>query len=78
MRTIPVNVRITRKKKCKEGFYLVFNGQRIHFKFKGGAVSALNSLLGMQKFQIVTVREYAARHRKKKPEPVTLESDVEG
>lgn len=78
MRTIPVNVRITRKTKCKEGFYLLFNGQRIHFRFKKSAVDALNSLLGIQKFQIVTVREYAARRQKRKPEPVTLESDVEG
>lgn len=77
MRTIPVNVRITRKTKCKEGFYLLFNGQRIHFKFKWAALGALNSLMSMQKFQVVTVREFAARNKKKAPLPATTESDVE-
>ena len=85
MRTIPVNVRITRKRKCREGFYLLFNKERIHFKNKAAAVGALDSLLSMQKFQIVTVREYAARTLKQnkknsaniKKLPPVLDSEVE-
>ena len=55
-------VRITRATKCKEGFYLLVNGERIHFKRKADAVAGLEAIMAMQRFQIVTVREYADRN----------------
>lgn len=59
MRTFLLPVRITRTKKCREGFYLLVNGERIHFKKKADAVAGLEAVLQLQQFQIVSVRELA-------------------
>jgi hypothetical protein len=56
-----ISVRVTRTVKCREGFYVLFNGNRLQFKRRADAVGAVQSLLDMQRFQIVTVREYARR-----------------
>jgi len=61
-----IPVRITRKVRCPEGFYLVVNGQRIHFRKKSDAVAGLQAILDLQRFQVVSVREYAARLPKSK------------
>lgn len=71
MRTVRLAVRITRTKKCKEGFYLLVNGTRIRHTTKAIALAALRSILDMQRIQLVTVREFAARqkHRQKVSTP---------
>jgi len=58
---IPILVRVTRTTKCKEGFYALVNGQRIRFNRRADAYRAIVDLLTMQRFQVVTVREYARR-----------------
>ncbi|MCI0744888.1 MAG: hypothetical protein L0Y58_05720 [Verrucomicrobia subdivision 3 bacterium] len=57
MRSWQVPVRITRT------FYMVVNGTRVHFKRKADAVSAVDTLLSMQRIQVLTVREYQVAHR---------------
>lgn len=57
-----ISVRITRTHRCKEGFYLLFNRQRLWFKRHRHAVAALRSILSMQRFRIVSVRTYQAEH----------------
>ena len=71
MRTVRLAVRITRTKKCKEGFYLLFNGSRIRHANKATALAALKAILSMQRIQLVSVREYADRqkHRQKVSRP---------
>lgn len=71
MRTRKVNVRITRTKKCREGFYVLFNGSRIRYLTRALAIQAVDAILSLQKIQVVTVREFAARqkHREKIPAP---------
>ena len=56
-----INVRVTRKKRSPEGFYAIFNGKRIRFNTKPLALSAVDSFLQLQRIQVVTVRQYAAR-----------------
>jgi len=67
MRTWLLPVRITRTKKCREGFYVLFNGSRLRFATRAAALGAVDAILSMQKIQVVTVREFAARkkHRQK-------------
>ena len=65
MRLWSVPVRITRAKRCREGFYLVINRSRLHFKRKSDALAAIDSLLSIQRIQVVTVREYVERNRSK-------------
>lgn len=65
MRTFLLPVRITKTKKCREGFYLLVNGERIHFKNKAGALAGLDAILQLQRFQIVSVRELAAGKKAK-------------
>jgi len=57
--------RVTRSKRCKEGFYLVVNRQRVHFKRRRDAIAAAADLVKLWKLQIVTVREFARRMPKK-------------
>jgi hypothetical protein len=63
--TYPFIVRVTRKSKCREGFYLVINGQRIRYKTKALALAEVEGWLKLQRVQIVTVRDYAERNRKR-------------
>lgn len=63
--TVKLNVRVTSKSKCRDGFYLVMNGERIRFKTRAAAVDSVVGWLKFQRIQIVTVREYAERDRKK-------------
>jgi hypothetical protein len=56
-----VRVRVTRTRKCKEGFYILINGVRLHHLTRRSAIENLQSFLELQRFQIVTVREYARR-----------------
>jgi len=64
MPSIPIQVRrVTRTKRCKEGFYALVNGQRIRFKRRSDAFQSIVALLKMQRFQVVSVREYARRIR---------------
>lgn len=69
MRSWQVPVRITRTKKCREGFFLLVNGSRLRFTNRAAAVDAIDALLSMQRIQVVTVREFAERkkHRIKVP-----------
>lgn len=63
---IPVCIRVARQSRSPEGFYALINGQRLHFLRKSDALAAIVSLLEMQRLQVVTVRQYAARQRKVK------------
>lgn len=63
MRTFLLPVRITRTKKCREGFYVIVNGTRIHHANKATALASLEAILSLQRIQIVTVREFAARRK---------------
>lgn len=63
MRTYLLPVRITRTKRCPEGFYLLCNGQRIHFKKRSAAIESIDAILALQRIQVVTVREYAERRK---------------
>lgn len=65
MRNWKIPVRITRTVRCPEGFYLIINGSRIHFRTKSAALASVDAFLSLQKIQIVSVREYAARNQKK-------------
>jgi hypothetical protein len=60
-----INVRVTRAKRCRDGFYLICNGSRIRFSTRRAALEAVDGLIMLQTFQVVTVREYAERNRKK-------------
>jgi hypothetical protein len=60
---LTVRPRVTRTTRCKEGFYLLVNGERLWFKTKAIAMDALVSLLKMQRFQVVSVREYQRRKK---------------
>lgn len=64
-----VRVRVTRTSKCKEGFYVLFNGARIHQRTRRGAIGTVQSFLDLQRFQIVTVREFARRKSVRKEMP---------
>jgi len=61
-----IHVPVCRQSRSPEGFYVLVNGQRIHFKRKMSALDSVASLLEMQRLQVVTVRQYAARQRKVK------------
>ena len=67
MRLWKIPVRLTQTRRCSEGFYLLINGSRMHFKTRALAVEAIDSILSFQKIQVVSVREYADRrkHRQK-------------
>jgi len=71
VRTVRLAVRITRTQKCREGFYLLVNGSRTRHSNKAKALDALKAILSMQRIQILTVREFAARqkHRQKVSTP---------
>jgi len=62
---IPFHVRTTRTKRCAEGFYLIINGHRLRFKNKASAVAACLDWLGIQRVQIVSVREFANRNARR-------------
>ena len=63
--TVKLNVRVTSKSKCREGFYLLVNGIRLHFRTRALALRSVTDWLALQRLQICTVREYAGRNRKK-------------
>lgn len=67
MRRWIVPVRITRTARCPEGFFLLVNNSRLRFPTKKAALAAIDSVLSLQKIQVVSVREYADRrkHRQK-------------
>lgn len=58
-----VQARVTRQVRSKEGFYLLVNGKRLHFKRRADAIAGIESLLSMQRFQIVTVRQFTEAQR---------------
>jgi hypothetical protein len=60
-----ISVRVTRAKKCREGFYVIFNGTRIRFSNKKDALQAVNAFLALQRLQVVTVREYQRSNLKR-------------
>lgn len=60
-----IEVPVCRQRRSKEGFYLLINGMRIHHRKRSSAIDSARALLDMQRMQIVTVRQYAAR--KKRP-----------
>jgi hypothetical protein len=57
---------MTNTRASDAGFYLVINGSRLWHKTRPQATAAFQAFLSMQSFQILTVREYARRLRKKK------------
>lgn len=63
--TVKLNVRVTSKSKCREGFYLLMNGERVRFARRAVALDSVRVWLRKQRIQIVTVREYQERNRKK-------------
>jgi len=58
---LTVNMPVTRQRRAKEGFYLLVNGKRLHFKRRGDAIGAAQDLLDMQRLQVVTVKQFARR-----------------
>ena len=64
-KNFPFPVRVTLRRKCREGFYLLINGSRLRFGTRAAAVAGVLSFLALQKVQIVTVREFAERNRKR-------------
>jgi len=60
-----LNVRVTRKRKCREGFYLIVNGSRLRFRNKALALAEVQGWINLQRVQVVTVREFAERNRKR-------------
>lgn len=62
---VPLRVRLTRRKRCRDGFYLVINGTRIRHKARQLAMDSLYAWLRLQKVEIVTVREFVDRNRRK-------------
>ena len=63
--TVKLQVRVTSKRKCRDGFYLIINGQRIRFASRGAALRNLEGWVKLQRVQIVTVNQYLDRNRKK-------------
>ena len=63
MPNVAVSVRVTRTKRCPEGFYAIINRVRIRFKRRADALQSIVDLLRMQRLQVVSVREYARRIR---------------
>jgi len=63
--TYPFVIRVTRKRKCRDGFYLVINGQRVRYQRRADALNEVAAWLKLQRVQICTVREYAERNREK-------------
>ncbi len=57
-------VRVTRAKRCKEGFFLMINGSRMRFNRRNDAIAAVLSWLELQRVEICSVRQYVARHQK--------------
>lgn len=70
-----IPVRVTRARKCRDGFYVVINGKRLRKATRALAIAEVEGFLALQKIQVCTVREFADRNRKKisarmpKPEP---------
>lgn len=62
-----VEVRVCRQHRARLGFYAVINGKRIHFRRHADAVAAIRSVLDMQRLQVLTVDQYAARNKQEKP-----------
>ena len=67
MRQYLVPVRITRTKRCAEGFYLLVNGARLRFCTRKAAIEAIDGILLLNRIQVVSVREYAAARKGTKP-----------
>lgn len=65
MRLFPVPFRITRTKRCPEGFYLIVNGTKIRFATRKLAIEAGVAILQLQRLQVVSLREYAASRKAK-------------
>lgn len=61
MRSWRIRLRVTQTKRCREGFYLLVNGKRVWFKTRRLALQGLEGFLALQRFQILTLREYSAR-----------------
>jgi hypothetical protein len=61
-----LHVRVTRQERCEFGFYLLVNGSRLRFGTKAQALRAVQSILDLQRFQIVSVTEYSRRKSVKK------------
>lgn len=60
-----VSVRVTRTRKCREGFYLLLNGQRLRVATRALAIEQVRGFLDLQRIQILTVREYQRRNERK-------------
>jgi len=63
--TFEITARVCRQRRSKEGFYLLVNGKRIHFKRRADAIAAITSLLDLQRFQVLTVRQFQTRMKSK-------------
>jgi hypothetical protein len=63
--TYTINVRVTSKARCKEGYYLIINGERVRCGSRTAALQCVEAWLKLQRVQICTVREYAERNGKK-------------
>jgi len=74
--TIPFTLRCTGKRKCRDGFYLLVNGQRLWFKNRAAAVGSAVAILHLQRMQVLTVREYAKQKKVIKQLPPGARSHV--
>jgi hypothetical protein len=63
--TFTINVRVTSKARCREGYYALINGARLHFKQRRQALECVTAWLKLQRAQVCTVREFAERNGKK-------------
>lgn len=64
--TVKLKFRVTSASKCREGFYLIINGERLHFATRADALtSGLAWIAKTVRVQVCTVREYQQRNRKK-------------
>ena len=63
--TFTIKARVTRTKKCRDGFYLFVNGSRLRFSTRKAAIEAITGIVALSTFQVMTVREYVERNRKK-------------
>lgn len=57
-----INIPVCRQVRSLRGFYALINGQRLHFKRRADAIAAVQAVLDMQRLQVVTVDQFAARN----------------
>lgn len=62
-----IEIPVTRLKRCPEGYYALINGSRLHFLARSKAIDGIRAFLSLQRIQVVTVRQYAKRNKRRLP-----------